>query len=141
MCPSCRQPVEANGPRPRGLRLKLLANGREERLSVYEGQPLTLGRGQTSPEETDPSRLLDEGERSPISREHVKVALVGDRLKVTDLGSTGGTQIRRWSREDRALRPAQQLAAGASIELEERDQLVLAELVAVERSGQRFGAR
>jgi hypothetical protein len=141
VCPSCRQPVEANGPRPRGLQLKLLANGREERLPVYEGQPLTLGRGRTSPDGADPSLLLDEDERSRISREHVEVALVGDRLKVTDLGSTGGTQIRRWSREGRAHRPAQQLAAGVSIELGERDQLVLAQLVAVERSGQRFGAR
>ena len=141
VCPSCRDPVEANGPRPRGLQLKLLADDREERLSVYDGQPLVLGRGKTSPEGADPSLLLDEGDRSRISREHVEVVLAGDRLKVTDLGSTGGTQIRRWSREDRTHRPAQPLAAGTSIELDERDQLVLAELVVVERSGQRFGAR
>ncbi len=141
VCPSCRQPVEANGPRPRGLQLKLLGNGREERLSVYDGQPLTLGRGRTSPNGADPSLLLDEDERTRISREHVEVALVGDRVKVTDLGSAGGTQIRRWSREGRMLRPAQRLATGASLEMDERDQLVLAELITVERSGQRFGAR
>ena len=133
--------MEANGPRPRGLQLKLLANDREERLSVYDGQPLTLGRGRTAPEGADPSLLLDEDDRSRISREHVEIALAGDRLKVTDLGSTGGTQIRRWTREDRTHRPAQPLAAGSSIELDERDQLVLAESVVVERSGQRFGAR
>ena len=141
VCPSCRQPVEANGPRPRGLQLKLVGNDREERLSVYDAQPLTLGRGRTSPDGAAPSLLLDEGERARISREHVEVALAGDRLKVTDLGSTGGTQIRRWSREDRMLRPAQRLATGASLEMDERDQLVLAELITVERSGQRFGAR
>ena len=141
VCPSCRQPVEANGPRPRGLQLKLLANGREERLSVYDGQPLILGRGKTSPDGADPSLLLNEEGRTRISREHVAVAVAGDRLKVTDLGGAGGTQIRRWSRENRAHQTRQPLAAGASIELDARDQLVLADLVVIERSGQRFGAR
>jgi hypothetical protein len=79
VCSSCPQPVEANGARPRGLQLKLLANGREERLPVYDGQPLILVRGRTSPDGADPSLLRDEDERSRISREHVEVALVGDR--------------------------------------------------------------
>jgi len=140
-CPSCRRPVTPNGPRPRGLQLKLVADGREERVSVYEGQPLTLGRGRTAPDGADPSLLLDDAQRARISREHVEIAVTGDRLRVTDLGSTGGTQIRRWSREDRAHRPAQPLASGSDLELDERDQLVLANLIVVERSGQRFAAR
>ena len=141
VCPSCRRPVTPNGPRPRGLQLKLVADGREERVSVYEGQPLTLGRGRTAPDGADPSLLLDDAQRARISREHVEIAVTGDRLRVTDLGSTGGTRIRRWSREDRAHRPAQPLASGSDLELDERDQLVLANLIVVERSGQRFAAR
>ena len=141
VCPSCRRPVAANGPRPRGLQIKLLSADREERLSVYEGQPLVLGRGKTAPIGADPSLLLNEEQRTQISRDHVEVAVTGDRLKATDLGSTGGTEVRRWSREDRTWRPAQRFAAGTSLELGERDQLVLAGLINVERSGQRFGAR
>ncbi len=141
VCPSCRRPVTANGPRPHGLQLKLASSDREERLSVYEGQPLVLGRGKTAPLGADPSLLLDAEQRTRISRDHVEVAASDARLEVTDLGSTGGTQVRRWSSEDRMWRPAQRLAAGASLELGERDQVVLAELVTVERSGQRFGAR
>jgi|AntRauTorcE11897_2_1112592.scaffolds.fasta_scaffold31032_2 hypothetical protein len=141
VCPSCRRPAIPSGPRPQGLQLKLVADGREERLSVYDGQPLVLGRGRTAPEGADPSLLLGDKQRTRISREHVEVAVSGDLLRITDLGSTGGTQIRRWSRDDRAHRPGQPLAAGTSLEIGERDQFLIAGLVAVERSGQRFAAR
>ena len=66
VCPSCRRPVTAHGPRPRGLQLKLLPGGREERLSVYEGQPLVPGRGRTSPDGADPTLLLDNEGRTRI---------------------------------------------------------------------------
>jgi hypothetical protein len=141
VCPSCGSEVEPNGPRPRGLQLKLRAGGVEQRLSLYDGQTLVLGRGQTIPEGADPSLLVDGDSRRRISREHVELSLDGDRLTATDLDSTHGTSVRRWSGSDRPHGPPQPLEPGAPVHLGARDQLVVAELVVIERSGQRFGAR
>lgn len=141
VCPSCRRPVEPNGPRPQGLQLKFRAGSEEQRVSLYAEQSLQLGRGRTAPEGADPSLLLDDGLRRRISRQHVEVALAGDRIVATDLGSTHGTSLRRWSGSARAHGPSQPLEPGVAVNLGARDQLVVSGLVVVERSGQRFGAR
>lgn len=70
----------------------LLIRGMVERLVLKEKTPITLGRtdikSRTIPDvDLTPYGALDRG----VSREHATLHIEGDRIFVTDLGSTNGT--------------------------------------------------
>jgi hypothetical protein len=74
--------------------LVLLVRGMVERLMLEEKTPVTLGRtdvkSRTIPDvDLTPYGALDRG----VSREHATLQIAGDRILVTDLGSTNGTFV------------------------------------------------
>jgi hypothetical protein len=76
-------------------------------LSLSLDQPMILGRGASE----DPDRILDltpfQGLLYGVSRQHCKLERRGDRLFVTDLGSTNGTY-----HNDQRLPPFEDQAIG-----------------------------
>jgi hypothetical protein len=88
-------------PPPSAPRLSvLLPDGSREPLDTV----LLVGRAPSAPADGSPSRLLRLEGDGDISRNHARVALEGDTVVVTDLGSRNGTIVRIPGRPAQKLR-------------------------------------
>ena len=94
-------------PAPEGAFVLAVIEGPDRgRTFVLDGSaPALLGTGTTS------TVRLDDRE---VSRRHASIDVVGDRLRVADLGSTNGTQIDGVGVEDAWLRSGQTLRVGGT---------------------------
>jgi hypothetical protein len=138
ICPGCRTPLAAIGPRAAVRQLIVSAADDPDveviRFPLEAGTPVVLGRGRL-----ECGVSLDGLERSParigrLSRQHAAVRLTEQgALSVVDLGSSNGTEV---------LNPGaaqwRPLAPGEWIGVAERGRVRLAGVVTVEVSGQRF---
>lgn len=137
-CPACTTPLEAIGRRRSTVQLVVSeqASGDELlRVPLEEGHPVALGRGGSS-EGATPAidvtvRLGPAGD--VISRRHVELLLTAARRVQVRDRSTNGTE--RWAEGAGRGEPV-----GDGATLGPADRLVLAGLVEVRLSGQRFVA-
>jgi len=145
VCPSCEHPLERLGDR-RLLRQLIVLDDRTNdellRFPLEAGTPLVVGRGHVDNgidlAATDArfAQLV-----SSVSRQHVVMRLQDTpphrgRVTATELGSSNGTSFRRFV--DGRPQDAQPVVEGQSVRLAVGDQLVLADDVRIEVSGQRF---
>ena len=76
-----------------------------------------------------------------ISRQHVELALDGaGKLSARDLGSTNGTQIAKWNREQKRCAAPQPIGSNETVRVGRRDLLRLAGVLELRASGRRFAA-
>jgi hypothetical protein len=131
-CPACDATLERLGLATGGLEIKLSVDGDvRERLALAVGAAARLGRG-AGPGRLDVSPLLDgEGGRL-VSRRHVEVANHDGRLRVKELGSRNGTEVRR---ADGSTAPLQ---AGSVVVLGADDVACLAGQLELQLSGRRW---
>lgn len=134
----CRQPLTVVGRRAETAIVKLAATSDAphwERIPLSKGTSLVIGRAS---EDISLKDIVSDADRRRISRTHLKVAFDGHRVFVADLGSSNGSEFRRWDRADRRHRHAERLRNGEPEELGPRDRVILGGVLLVERSGRRF---
>jgi hypothetical protein len=140
VCPGCNCELTPIGERPAAAELKLSAIGGpgKYRWLLEEGRAAIFGRG--SDADGDVSRILERKLHPLISRRHVQIAVIEGRLIATDLGSTNGTTVQRREHARPGDIVDEPLMPGRPTEIGVRDRIVLAGVIAVDRSGQRFPA-
>jgi hypothetical protein len=137
-CPGCGGLLEVIGPRRPAVELKVrIGSQTVARIRLAQGDSVTLGRESASV--VDLSRSLDGDDLLKVSRQHVGISMEKGMVWVQDLGSANGTSILPL---DDASPPAgdafRRLPPGERVRFGSRDRVVLAGVVDIERSGQRF---
>ncbi|MGY1762419.1 FHA domain-containing protein [Geodermatophilus sp. SYSU D00779] len=99
VCPACRQPAAAVGARGRSRQLIAkdpTQDGECFRFVVEEGAPVVLGRGQLRSGISVDAFAPALERLGRISRQHVLIEVTeAGSVRITDLGSTNGTSVRR----------------------------------------------
>jgi hypothetical protein len=102
-CPRHDEPLRDVGPRPLAVPMTLIVDGlRRRHFVVTAGQPVLVGRGPEEPDAIAVNEWLHQAAASWISRTHLKLEVIEDRLMVTDV-STNGTLL--WVRKEPGDRP------------------------------------
>lgn len=137
-CPGCGDPLEDIGPRWPAVELKVRVGSQTvARIRLTEGDSVTLGRDSGSV--VDLSRELEGDDLLKVSRQHIGIILEDGVVWVADLGSTNGTSIGPADDAQSSTGGAPpRLPARERVRFRGRDRVVLAGVVDVERSGQRF---
>lgn len=136
-CPGCGDPLEDVGPRQPAVELKVRSGSKTvARIRLAEGDSVTLGRDSESV--VDLSRILEGDELLKVSRQHIRISLEDGKVWVTDLASTNGTSMGRTDDAQSTGKAPHRLSAHERSALAGRDRVVLAGVVDIERSGQRF---
>lgn len=137
VCPGCQQPLVAVGDLKRSAVVKVTSavDGRTDHFVLEAGKVVAIGRASL---EVPLGGLLAEERQGRLSRRHLAIEFDGDQVKVTDLGSSNGSLLRRWSKADQRLGEPIQLQPNVAYVLRPRDNVTLAGLLIVERSGRRF---
>ena len=146
VCPSCSRPLVALGPRA-ALHEAVVADAVSHadimRFPLEVDCPVIVGRG-SAVKGIDLAMYADGG-RSPIdtvSRQHLMLRLsdagaANWRLSVTDLNSTNGTTVERWT--GGGFDPAKPVPADTETHLGTRDRLILGDnAVMLRLSGKRY---
>ena len=131
VCPGCGGALMDLGARPWAAEI-VAERGPDEllRLAVEDGQEVELGRSDLRRGGAD--RL----ER--VSRRHLSLRAHDGQLLVRDLGSRNGTAIAHWNRDTRSLNDPVPVSGPAPAAMGARDALIVAGVVRLRRSGQRF---
>jgi hypothetical protein len=102
-CPRHDEPLRDVGPRPLAVPMTLIIDGlRRRHFVVTADRPTMVGRGPEAEDAIAVNEWLHEAAAAWISRTHLKLQIVDDRLMITDL-STNGTVL--WVRADPGDRP------------------------------------
>ena len=145
ICPSCSRPLIPLGPRA-ALHEVVVADAVTHveimRFPLEVDCPVIIGRG-AAVKGIDLA-MYSEGARSPIdtiSRQHALLRLsdAGDanwRLSVTDLNSTNGTSVQRWT--GKGFETARAVPPDTETHVGTRDRLILGEAVLLRLSGKRY---
>lgn len=138
VCPGCAAELVVLGERPAATELKLSSvdQSMEVRWLLEEERTVILGRGVGV--DADLSPLIKKERRELVSRRHLELTVDSGRLFATDLGSTNGTELFRSEHLHRTNAVGLRMVAGAPTEVGVRDRIVLSEVLAIARSGQRF---
>lgn len=137
VCPGCNEPLAAVGHAKRSAVVKLTSalDGRTDYFALEAGAAVTIGRSNS---DVSLDGLLSEESRGRLSRRHLQVDFDGDRIAVTDLRSSNGSMLSRWSKAEQHLGEPTLLTPDTAELLRPRDSVSLAGLLTVERSGRRF---
>ncbi|GAA0718052.1 hypothetical protein Drose_34620 [Dactylosporangium roseum] len=130
-CPRHGQPLKDVGPRPRAFAVAVVVEDLARRRFVVSSEhPVVVGREPAGPEDVSVGSWLHEAAAAWIAKEHVKLAVDGDRLVVTDT-SDNGTVIWKRSAPDikeeteRLYRKSYKLDGWDSVELYTGVELVI----------------
>jgi hypothetical protein len=124
LCPRHEEPLTEIGPRPLSVPMTLIVDGlRRRHFVVMADRPVRVGRAPEEPDAIAVNEWLHEAAANWISRTHLKLEIVDDRLVATDV-STNGTLV--WVRSEPGARPDTfRLARGKSYPLGEWDTVEL----------------
>jgi hypothetical protein len=145
VCPSCTRPLVSLGPRDALHEVVVAELATQEEILRFPLEvdcPVIVGRGAAT--KGIDLAMYGSGERravDTVSRAHLMMRLTNAgaanwRLSVTDLNSTNGTMVQRWTGSD--FDSVQRLPPERETHLGTRDRVVLGESVLLRLSGKRY---
>lgn len=138
VCQSCNDPLTIVGRRAETAIVKVSATSdvpQWERIPLSRDASLVVGRAS---DDLSLKGTVPDADRRRISRTHLRVTFDGHRVFVEDLGSSNGSEFRKWDQEDRSPRATERLREREPRELGPRDRVTLGGALMIERSGRRF---
>jgi hypothetical protein len=137
LCPECGHLLVDLGPRDGSVEFVLEIDKVElRRLSLKPGEELVIGRREVE----GPARRHQVNQRvDRISREHVTLSVTADgETEVIDMGSRNGSALVSWHQREEGWSDPAPVAANRRTRLSPRDAVLLAGVVRLRRSGQRY---
>jgi len=138
VCPGCGEALVAVGPINGTVIVRISKIGSTSeplRIPIGKGQSLTIGR---SGQDVPLTQILNNVELQRISRDHLAIRFDGSQVRIADCSSTNGSNFYTWDNRNSRLGPPIKMENGEHFELRPRDEVSLAGIVNVKRSGRRF---
>jgi len=138
VCPGCGNALEVVGPINGTviIRISKIGSASEPlRVPIGKDQSVTMGR---SGQDVALTQILNDVELQRISRDHLAIVFDGSKVLIADRGSTNGSNFHTWDNKNSKLGPPIKMGVGERFVLRPRDEVTLAGIINVKRSGRRF---